>query len=343
VTDQGYPPRRRDPAGRTEPPGPPGPAQPRHAQEPRTGGWQALDAFDSPAGSDADVPPWAIPNGVEPIRARRATRTVEAEPVAPAAFADEPAPSRVAPSTRRPGRSRAAATRRRRSRRRLITWGTLAASIVAIVAIIIGVSYLTNQPASRAKPYITTLQKGEFRSVPDACKVMPSAAVSQYLNGSPSKSFQSISGAQKSECTYQVDAKPTFRLLDVTLEAYQPALIAPGDGSATSYAKYTFTQTWQVMAKPPKDTPQPPAKVTPISGLGNQAFSALQVYKGSATAAKNDRATVVVRDRNVLVTISLWASFGDGFGPVNVSELQADAQAAARTVLTTVQAQPTVT
>ena len=70
-------------------------------------------------------------------------------------------------------------------------------------------------------------------------------------------------------CTYQFDAKPTFRVLELTITAYLPSLIAPGNGSATSYAIYTFGQTKAELVQPPKHTPEPPAKISPAGGIGN--------------------------------------------------------------------------
>ncbi len=157
VTEQGYPPRqpgRNSHFGHTGHPGQAGPSgrpgRPRSAQEPRNDGWQVLGAFEPGSDVDSDLPPWAIPGGIEPMRpARRATRTAEAEPAAPEIAAEEPRPVRSARSGgsgRRPGRSRAAATRRRRSRRRLTTWG----SVVAVAAVIaVAVYYLTEPSAPR--------------------------------------------------------------------------------------------------------------------------------------------------------------------------------------------------
>ncbi len=217
-----------------------------------------------------------------------------------------------------------------------MTWGS-----VGVVAVLVaGIGYYFAQPSPLPKPYVTAFQQGEFRQVPNACRVVSKSALNTYLGGPPSKSVQSISDAAKSQCTYQVDAKPTFRELDITVSAYAPSLIAPGNGSATSYARYTFSQTRQVLAKPPRHTPQPAASITPIAGLGSEALSAVQIYH---LGTVNDRVTVLVRYHNVLITASLWATVGGGFGPVSLTQLQSAAQSAARDILAMVKAEPAVT
>jgi hypothetical protein len=210
--------------------------------------------------------------------------------------------------------------------------------VAVVVVILAAVGYLVSRPSAPPRPYITYLQRGEYRQAPDACRVVAGPALSQYLGGTPSPGVQSASGDGKSECTYQFDAKPVFRVLDITIAAYMPSLIAPGDGSATSYASYTFSQTRQVFLHPPRHTPDPPASVTSVA-LGDQALSAVQIYH---VGPVQDRATVVTRWHNVLITASLWATASGGFGPVSISELQADALGAARSALAVVRAQPAV-
>lgn len=216
-----------------------------------------------------------------------------------------------------------------------MTWGS-AAAIAAIVAVAV---YYLAEPSAPARAYITTLQKGEFRDVPNACRVVAPSSLSTYLNGRPSKSVQTFASTTKSECTFQVDVKPTFRVLDISLQAYTPSLIAPGDGGATSYARYTFAQARQLLATPPKGTPEPPARITPLSGLGGQAVSAVQIYRQHS---KTDLVTVLVRLHNALITVKLWANTGGGFGPVSIPQLQADAMAAARTSVRAISKEPTV-
>jgi len=203
----------------------------------------------------------------------------------------------------------------------------------------VGVGFWLAQPKSQPKPFVTALQKGEFKAVPDTCKVISAPALSQVLAGSASKSVKTSSTAGDSECTYTVDAKPVFRVLDIKVQAFGPNLIAPGNGSATSYAAYLFTQGRQALAKPPKHTATPPASIRPIPGLGSQAFSAAQVYHQGKTTT--DRGTVLLQYRNVLITISLWANASNGFGPVSTGDLQSGAVNVARDLLAAVKTQPT--
>ncbi len=329
MTEQGYPPRQPDYPGRVKP---------RSQNQPRNSDWQSLDAFEPDFGQDDEaVPPWAGPVGIDPIRPARRARVAEPHGQASSAtpeFSGEPDQDRQAPAVPPKRRSRAAETRRRRSKRRLVTWGVTA----VVVIILAGAGYYVSRPSPPPQRYVTALEQGEYSQVPNACKVVSGPALRQYLGGNPSKGFQSSSGGGKSECTYQFDAKPTFRVLDITVAAYTPSLIAPGNGSATSYAAYTFAQTRQVLIQPPKHTPEPPAKVVSIA-LGNEALSAAQVYH---VGPVQDRATVVVRWHNVLITTSLWATASGGYGPVSMSGLLAEAVAAARSALTVVKAQPAV-
>jgi hypothetical protein len=216
-----------------------------------------------------------------------------------------------------------------------VTWGS-AAAITAVVAV---ATYYFFAPSTPPSQYVTALQKGEFRGVPNACRVIAPGTLRTYLNGAPSKSVQTFGAATKSECTFQVDVKPTFRELDIVMEAYPPSLIAPGSGSATSYAQYTFAQDRRVLATPPKGIAQPRATITPISGLGSQAITAVQLFR---QRLKEDRVTVLVRVHNVVITVYLWASVSHGFTSVSIPQLQNYAQAAARTSAAAVSRQSAV-
>jgi hypothetical protein len=211
---------------------------------------------------------------------------------------------------------------------------------VAIVAVVlVGVGFYLAQPTPKPKPFITTLQNGEFTAVPDACKAISAAVLGQILAGKPGKPVQISSSAGDSECTYQVDAKPIFRELDIKVQAFGPNLIAPGNGSATSYAAYSFDQGRQALAKPPKHAASPPAAIESIPGLGSRAFSAAQVFHQGKVIT--DRDTVYLQYRNALVTISLWANASGGFGPVSTGLLEPGAVSVARDLLAVVKSQPT--
>jgi len=232
------------------------------------------------------------------------------------------------------GRSRASAARRRRSKRRLETWGGAALVIVVLVA---GGLWLTRSHAPKSQ-FVTRLQRGEFRSVPDACKVIGATQLQTLLKGTP-KIVQPFTAAVHSQCTYTVDSKPTFRLLSLTVQAYPPSLTAPGSGSATANARYSFALERTGLAKPSKGTAQPPARITAIRRLGSEAFSATQTFH---TGLLTDRVTVWVRYRNVLIDVSLMGEASGGFGPVTTVQLGAGALSTARSAFAAVKTEPTV-
>jgi hypothetical protein len=333
VTEQGYPPRRPHHPGRS---GPGRPAS-RSSQEPRGTGWQVIDAFDEGPDPDSDLPPWAVPGGIEPqrpgLRSRRPRDPDQLDGPGQAPRRDQQRPGRLRGL---PGRSRAAAARRRRSKRRLTTWG--GAAILVLVLVGAGLYATRSRPAPSR--FVTTLQPGEFREVPDACKIYGSDDLRQLMNGAP-KGIQPQNGQQQSSCTYTVDAKPTFRVLTILVQAMQAGLVPVGDsnGNATASAKYTFLQQRHQLAKPPKRAPQPPATITTIRGTGDQAFSALQTFR---TKVATDVVTVLARYRNVLVTVRFEGHAGSGFGPVPPSELRSGALAVAQAVLSQVKGEPTV-
>ena len=89
----------------------------------------------------------------------------------------------------------------------------------------------------------------------------------------------------------------------------------------------------------------PKALISAVPGLGQAAFSARQVFH-VAGGDKTDRITVIVRERNVLITVQMQGlesskSSGRGFGPVSISQLLAGSLAGARQVAAAVAAGPT--
>ncbi len=310
MTEQGYQPRRAGRDGR--------PVLSRTPRGTRGGRWQELDASEA----EADVPPWA---GLHrPAHAARPSGDAGRGP-----GGDPGAGGRAR-------RGRAVATRQRRIRRRWLTAAVAAAAAAAVT----GAWFIAGgQPSARSGPVtITTLQPGEYRAVPDACRVLSAAALRQYVGGPPRR-VQTFDYSDQSQCGYTYDAKPTFRVLDVTIQAYQPFLGVPGNGSATANARYAFAQKRQALARPPRRAPQPPARLAAVGGLGTAAFSATQVIRAGAVT---DRVTVMVLYRNVLITASLEALASDGFGPVPAGVLQAGALGAARRLLAAVRSAPAV-
>jgi hypothetical protein len=315
--------------------------QPGRSAAPERPGWQR-DAFGQDD-TDADLPSWAGPSAypARPGAARRradshvggqageAQRDLDDGGAANSAVAEQAA----RPATRR--QSRAAAARLRKSRRRVYRWCG-----VAVVVCIIGAVTAVLATSSSPKPqlYVTSLQPGEFKSVPSACNSVTGAVLDQYVPGSRRTSNQ-FSGATLSECSFTVDAKPVFRLLEVTVQAYQPLAAASGDGSASANARDNLALTKATLADPGKKSPLSPAHITRLTGLGQQAFAATQ--RESVGDIVSNLVTVVVLERNVLITVELSAQQSSGFTSTSTGTLQAGATAAARDVLAKVLTQPT--
>ena len=228
------------------------------------------------------------------------------------------------------GRAQRAAARRRRR------WYYLAGGAVVVVGAVLAVVLLTGGrpgPASVTPgELITTFQPGELRQVPNACHVVPAATVAQYLPGTPKlASPLAVSGSSASACNWTVDQPPVYRLMQVNLTAYAPNGLASGNGSATRAATDAYNQALQELQAPPKHSPSSRATVQALSGFGNQAFSALQVFH--VGGAVTDVTTVMVRYHNVTVTVKLNGlerSNKGNYGPVSKTQLAAAAMAFAR-------------
>jgi hypothetical protein len=179
---------------------------------------------------------------------------------------------------------------------------------------------------------ITTFQPGELQTVPGACGTVPAATVQHYLPG-PVKQASPlpINGSAGSACDWTIDRAPVYRLLELNLLAYAPSGLASGDGSATYAAIDAYSQTLQTLQDPPRRSAEPKAAVSMLTGLGNEAFSATQVFRRGG--AVTDVATVVVRYHNVVVSVTLNGleqSNRGSYGPVSLSGLSAAALAFAQ-------------
>jgi hypothetical protein len=165
--------------------------------------------------------------------------------------------------------------------------------------------------------------------VPNACHVVPAATVAQYLPGTPKVAAPlPVNGSLGSACNWTVDKPPLYRLMQVNLDAYAPNGLASGNGSATRAATDAYGLALQALQSPPKNAPSSRATVQVLSGFGNQAFSALQVFH--VGGAVTDVATVIVRYRNVVVTVTLNGlehSNKGNYGPVSKPQLAAAAMA----------------
>jgi hypothetical protein len=324
------PPRQARPAPARQ--AAPAPAAPAPAAPGRRGAspWQQGDPFTDD-GDEADLPPWAGLT-IRPARAAGTrTRAPKAEPEVAEPEAAEAEAGAPAPRRRGLGRGRAAAARLRKSRRRVYVYcGTAVVLAVAVAAFLAIRALPKHHPAPT---FITTLQPGEFATVPGACDSVSPALLASYLPGHATKVNPAGTSPSYSQCSLTVDRKPVFRVLGVTAQAYQPSAVAAGNGSATANAVDNFVIAEQALRAPGKKSAVPPAQLTPITGLGTEAFRGVQVIH--TKSAVNDLVTVMARQRNLVVTVTLQAqAAGSGYGPVDIGNIQAGALAVARAVLT---------
>jgi hypothetical protein len=314
-----------------------GPPWPSRLPEPEDPGHPVQGRPGRPGpGPDEEYPEWAVPASPRPPRRPRdghrdARGHVAADTPRPAHHAARRSATHEEPR----GRGRAQATRARRARRRVTVLGGLAA-VAALIAVLVIVLPGSRPPSTGGvSGFVTTYQPGEFRSVPNTCDSVPAATLTQYLPGRLSVvGLPSLTGNAGNQCNWTLDAKPVYRLLEVTATAYAPSGLATGNGSATAAATDAYGQQMQAELHPPPGSHQPAAQVTTVRGLGAQAFSAFQTI--TAGGLTTYRVTVVTRFRNVLITAEFsgldHASHG-GYGPVSAALLQAGAAAAARDVL----------
>jgi hypothetical protein len=353
VAQQGPPPRR---SSRQLEPGYAGrsdrssrPDRFRRSERPDRAVWQEADPFGPEA--DAELPPWAGP-GVDPLRPagtlrRPAHSRPDDEDLAPAGYrhaAGDPGQRSAEDRPPRAGgrrRGRAAAARLRKSRRRVYRWCGIA--IVACV-IAAGITALASHHSPKPALYVTSLLPGEFKSVPNACSSVSTTVLDHYLPGPGRTSTSELADSTDSQCSFTVDRKPVFIVLELSAQAYQPFAAAGSGsaaGSATANAQDNYALVYQGLRKPPKNSPVSAAEFAALPGTGQRAFVAVQREQVSGGIV-SDVVTIVIRQRNVLITVSeSGQESGHGFGPVPVSELQSGAEAAARDMLATARTEPT--
>jgi hypothetical protein len=322
--DQEWP--AQQPAGQSEGQSGLGSAQPiqaRHAQPQQAPAEQAQPQWTAArqARQEEDVPSWAEPDSVEAFSARWHRRGLDSR------------------DDRRSGR---------RSRRRLLIAGGGAVA----VAIALAVYLLTGSSGNSANlglgSLVTQFLPGEVQTVPDACSTVPSATLSQYLPDSPKQAAPPLNSGTDSQCSWTMDDAPTYRVLEVQVEAYTPSalvansngtgLVPEGNGSATYAAEAAFASYDYTLVNPAAKSGQPAAKVAEISGMpgGNDtsAFSATQVLDRSG--AIFDEASVYVRYRNVIIIALMEgvdrSSDGKKYGPVVMSDLTSAARTVAKQV-----------
>jgi hypothetical protein len=315
----------QQPAG--QPAGRPGlapsqPPQARHAQPQQAPAEQAQRPAGRRAKHEEDVPSWAEPDSVEAFSARWHRRGLDSR------------------DDRRSGR---------RSRRRML----IAGGGVAAVVIAVAVYFLTDSgggnPANLGLgSLVTQFLPGEVQTVPDACGTVPSATLSQYLPESPTEAAPPLNSGSNSQCSWTMDDAPTYRVLEVQIEAYTPSalvansngtgLVPVGNGSATYAAEAAFASYQYNLVHPAAKSGEPAAVIANVSGMpgGNDtsAFSATQMFdRGGAIT---DEATVYVRYRNVIITAVMEgldrSSGAKKYGPVVMSDLTSAAQTVAKQV-----------
>ena len=223
---------------------------------------------------------------------------------------------------------------RRKHRRLLIGGGAVVALAVAVVA------YLLSGGPGAANlgfgSFVTNFLPGELQQVPDPCTTVPGATLNQYLPGTRKEAAPPLNSGASTQCTWTLDNAPTYRVLEVQLQAYSPSGLASGNGSATFAAQDAYQSFENGYTKPGPKSGQPKATVTDISGMpgGTQtsAFQATQVFNRGG--AVTDVANVYVRYRNVIITVVVdgldQSAGGKKYGPVSMSQLTAAANTVAK-------------
>jgi hypothetical protein len=235
-----------------------------------------------------------------------------------------------------PGPERRARSRRHGHGKRghPLLWAGSAAIVlvVAVVAVVLVFQGGSGPASVTPGSLITTFLPGEVQKVPGACGSVPATTLGTYLPGQRKTAVPpALDGTLDSQCDWTLDQRPTYRLLQLDIQAYTPNGLASGDGSATFAAIDAYDQALQQRENPAKSTGAPAAQVTNVSGLGTAAFTATQVYQ--VGGAITDMATAVVRYRNVVITVQLNGldrSNTGGYGPVSMTDLSAGALAVAR-------------
>jgi hypothetical protein len=270
---------------------------------------------------EEEVPSWAEPDSVEAFSARWHRRGLDSR------------------DDRR--------TDRRKRRRALFAIGGALAVVIAVAVYFFGFAGSSSSTNLGFGSLVTTFLPGEVQSVPDACNTVSSATLSQYLPGTTKQAAPPLNSGTNTECTWTLDNAPTYRVLEVQVEAYTPSalvanpngngLVPAGNGSATYAAEAAFASSEYTLETPAKNSGQPKATVVSLSGMpgGNDtsAFSATQVFDKSG---QTDVATVYVRYRNVIVTAVVQGlnqtTGAKKYGPVSMSDLTAAATTVAREV-----------
>jgi hypothetical protein len=270
---------------------------------------------------DEEVPSWAEPDSVEAFSARWHRRGLDSR------------------DDRR--------TDRRKRRRTLFAIGGAVAVVIGAAVYHFGFGSSNGSANLGFGSLVTQFLPGEVQSVPDACNTVPSATLSQYLPGTTKQAAPPLNSGTNTECSWTLDNPPTYRVLEVQIEAYTPSalvanpngsgLVPAGNGSATYAAEAAFASSQYSLQTPAAKSGQPKATIANLSGMpgGNDtsAFTATQVFEKNG---ETDVATVYVRYRNVIVTAVVQGlnqtTGAKKYGPVSMSDLTAAATTVARQV-----------
>jgi hypothetical protein len=223
----------------------------------------------------------------------------------------------------------------RRKRRRLL----IAGGAVIALAIAAAIYLLDGGPGAANLgfgSFVTQFLPGELQQVPDPCTSVPPATLNQYLPGKLKQAAPPLNSGASTECTWTLDNAPTYRVLQVQIQAYSPSGLASGNGSATFAAEDAYQSFENGFTSPGPKSGQPKATVTDVSGMPGatqtSAFQATQVFDRGGTTT--DVANVLVRYRNVIITVVVdgldQTSGGKKYGPVAMGDLTAAANTVAK-------------
>jgi hypothetical protein len=281
------------------------------------------------------------PRSAQPAQSAQSPQSAQSAPSAPSAQpqaaedwddpdADDPM---AAFSERWHQRGQEAPTDRRKRKRLYLVGGGAAVVVIAVL-----VYFFTGSSGGPANTgigaLVTSFLPGELQQVPNACGILPSSTINQFLPGQQKVAEPPLNSGAQSDCTWTVDNAPTYRVLEVNLTAYSPnALVAYGNGSATFAAEYAYAEDETGKQHPGPKSGQPTATVADIKNLGSSAFSSVQVFheNGGTTYV----AAVYVRYRNVIIQVVVngldqGAKDGKQYGPVSQSTLLSAAQTVAQ-------------
>ncbi len=188
------------------------------------------------------------------------------------------------------------------------------------MVIAVAVYFLTGSSGKSANlglgSLVTQFLPGEVQTVPDACSTVPSATLSQYLPDSPKQAAPPLNSGTDSQCSWTMDDAPTYRVLEVQIEAYTPSalvansngtgLVPAGNGSATYAAEAAFASYDYNLVHPagPRAASSAATVADIIRHAGQHRHVRLlrhtQVLSLGA-ARSSTKASVYVRYRNVII------------------------------------------